>query len=221
MIRSMESALLVAGMGILLAGTVARAEPSGKCGGGSLAFSSTGGSICSTTGPYKGSLEVRSTGGTNGYAVLDGDSTNQSLPSNALDGYAGVQSGGGYQGPVFSSDGDYAFGPQPSPQPPPPPPLPSLVAVCCESEDPPGVPNCAAESPESIASCLTNGRRLCAPSSCLPDGTCSVGTATICVPPTCCQIGNSCEQEDAAQCLLEGGSVVPNSVCDLQTGACS
>jgi hypothetical protein len=107
---------------VLLPAAQALAEPSGKCGGGAFTVSSTGGAVCITTGSLKGSVEVRSTGGTNFYVVADGDSTNQSLPTNCFDGYVGVQNGGGYQGPVSSSNGDYAYGPQPAPAPPTVPP---------------------------------------------------------------------------------------------------
>jgi hypothetical protein len=116
---------LIAGM-VLAASALGlaagHAEPSGKCGGGAFAVSSTGAAVCVTTGPVKGSAEARSTGGTNGYVVADGDSTNQSLPSNCLDGYAGVQNGGGYQGAVSDDNGDYTYGPQPPMDPPTVPP---------------------------------------------------------------------------------------------------
>lgn len=117
--RIIGALMLVSGV---LGLTPSAAEPSGKCGGGALAVSSTGGAVCITTGPARGSVEARSAGGANGYVVVDGDSTNQSLASNCLDGYAGVQTGGGYQGVVLSSNGDYVYGPQPEVSPPPVPP---------------------------------------------------------------------------------------------------
>ena len=91
----------------------AKAEPSGACGGSLVGTSGTSATVCLTNGPVTGSGTVAVVGTGGGYAVADGDSTNQSVPGNCLDGYAGVQAqAGGYSGPVSSSNGDYAYGPQ-------------------------------------------------------------------------------------------------------------
>lgn len=113
----------ILGIGALLLGPNALAEPSGKCAGGpgnavkAYTTGDQGVAVCTTTG-VKGSSEVRSKGSGNGYVVVDGDSSNQSHPSNCLDGYVGIQNGPSYKGPVSSSNGDYSYGAQPAPAPP-------------------------------------------------------------------------------------------------------
>lgn len=109
---------LLAGIGV----TGAKADPSGYCGGGVVATTGTTTSVCVTEGPVQGSGTVSYQGGTGGYVVADGDQANQSIPGNCLDGYIGVQAGGGHDGPVSSSNGDYAYGAQPAPAAPSVPP---------------------------------------------------------------------------------------------------
>jgi hypothetical protein len=98
---------------LFAAGLMAAAAPAGaessKCAGGQVpgvVKTGTNGAnsvaVCQGNGPIKGSITAAYTGGTSGYIVVDGDSTN-SDPSGNSDGYIGVDQ----SGPVCDANGDY------------------------------------------------------------------------------------------------------------------